>query len=134
MFYAPSVGSDLALIVFNGTVMRGQPQHSNVEGATFLEEVCTAPAYRLYSIGDSYPAMVRDERAGASIAAELYDVLAADWPRIRDSEPFGLYRGRVELADGRWVDGMLGAPTLVRGAEAVEITAYGGWRAYLASR
>ena len=123
----------MALVVFNGTVMRGQPQHSNLEGATFLEEVHTAPAYRLFSIGDRYPAMVRDEPAGASIAAELYDVLDADWPRIRDSEPVGLYRGPVELANGRWVEGMLGRATLVRRAEAVEITEYGGWCAYLAS-
>jgi adenine/guanine/hypoxanthine permease len=124
----------LALVVFNGTVMRGQPQHGNLESATFLEEVNTAPAYRLYSIGDRYPAMVRDEQRGASIAAEVYDVLDADWPRIRDSEPPGLYRGPLELADGRWVDGMLGEATLVRSSEAIEITACGGWRAYLASR
>jgi adenine/guanine/hypoxanthine permease len=54
---------------------------------------------RLYSIGDRYPAMVRDKQRGASIAAEIYDVLDADWPRIRDSEPPGLYRGPLELAD-----------------------------------
>lgn len=124
----------MALCAFNGTVMRGQPQHANLEGATFLEDVRTAPAYRLYSIGDRYPAMIRDDLQGASIAAELYEVPDATWPRIRDSEPPGLYRGPVELEDGRQVEGMLGEATIVRSAEAVEITRHGGWRAYIASR
>jgi adenine/guanine/hypoxanthine permease len=124
----------VAPVVFNGTVMRGQPQHDNLDGATFLEDVHTARAYRLYSIGDRYPAMLRDDEAGASIAAELYEVPDAVWPRIRDSEPPGLYRGPVELADGRRVEGMLGDAAFVERSEAIEITTHGGWRAYLASR
>jgi AGZA family xanthine/uracil permease-like MFS transporter len=124
----------MALVVFNGTVMQGEPAHANLAGATFLEEVRTAPAYRLYSIGDRYPAMVRTDAGGASIAAELYEVPDDVWPAIRDSEPPGLYRGPVELADGRLVEGMLGEPELVAAPEAVEITRHGGWRAYVASR
>lgn len=124
----------MGLVVFNGTVMRGQPAYANLEGATFREEVLTAPVYRLYSIGDRHPAMVRDEQRGAAIAAELYEVPDDVWPRIRDSEPPGLYRGPTELADGRMVEGMLGERSLVEGPEAVEITEYGGWRAYLAAR
>lgn len=122
----------MALVVFNGTVMRGQPAHANLEGATFLEDVRTADAYRLYTIGDRHPAMIRDDDRGASITAELYEVPDDVWPGIRDTEPPGLYRGPVELDDGRAVDGMLGEPELVAGPEADEITAYGGWREYLA--
>lgn len=121
-------------MVFNGTVMRGQPAHANLRGATFVEEVHTAPCYRLFSIGDRYPAMLRDEEVGASIAAELYEVPDEVWPAIRASEPPGLYRGPVELADGRQVEGMLGRRALVEGPEAIEITGFGGWRSYLASR
>lgn len=124
----------MALVVFNGTVMRGQPAHANLDGATFVEEVRTAPVYRLYSIGDRHPAMRRDEEHGASIDAELYEVPDDVWPRIRDTEPPGLYRGPVLLADGREVEGMLGEAALVAGSEAVEITRHGGWRAYLAAR
>jgi len=124
----------LPLVVFNGTVMRGESAHGNLDGASFVEEVRTAPVYRLYSIGDRYPAMVRDDAHGASIAAELYEVPDPVWPRIRDSEPQGLYRGPVELDDGRQVEGMLGEPDLVAGPEAVEITVYGGWHEYLALR
>jgi adenine/guanine/hypoxanthine permease len=114
--------------------MRGQPAHENLAGATFIEDVLTAPAYRLYSIGDRYPAMVRDGEQGASISAELYEVPDDVWPRIRDTEPPGLYRGVVELADGRVVEGMLGEEQLIASAEALEITAHGGWREYLRSR
>jgi AGZA family xanthine/uracil permease-like MFS transporter len=124
----------VASVVFNGTVMRGEPAHGNLDGASFVEEVRTAPVYRLYSIGDRHPAMVRDDGRGAAIAAELYEVPDEVWPGIRDTEPAGLYRGPVELEDGRNVDGMLGEQSLVDGPDAVEITEHGGWRAYLASR
>ena len=62
------------LVVFNGGLMRGQSAHWKLRGATFLEVVQTAPRYRLYSIGDRYPAMLRDEGYGTTITAELYDV------------------------------------------------------------
>src|SRR5262245_46555397 len=55
----------LALVVFNGTVMRDQPAHANLAGATFLEDVRTAPVYRLWTIGDRHPAMMRADKGGA---------------------------------------------------------------------
>jgi AGZA family xanthine/uracil permease-like MFS transporter len=124
----------MAPVVFNGTVMRGQPAHGNLEGATFVAEVRTAPVYRLYSIGDRHPAMVRDDIRGAAISAELYEVPDKVWPRIRETEPEGLYRGPVELEDGRNVEGMLGEQSLIERPDAIEITEHGGWRVYLASR
>lgn len=124
----------MSLVVFNGTVMRNQPAHGNLAGATYLEEVRTAPCYRLYTIGDRHPAMVRVDEGGASIAAELYEVPDAAWPAIRDIEPPGLYRGPVELIDGRQVEGMLGTPELIAADDAREITSFGGWVDYLESR
>lgn len=120
------------MVVFNGTVMRGQPAHANLNAATFLREVRTAPRYRLFSIRDQYPAMARASVGGASIRAELYHVPAASWPSIRDIEPPGLFRGPVELADGSWVDGMLGNAELT--LVGVDITAFGGWVEYLQRR
>jgi AGZA family xanthine/uracil permease-like MFS transporter len=124
----------VASVVFNGTVMRGEPAHDNLKGAQFLEDVRTAPTYRLYSIGDQYPAMIKCAKGGAAIAAELYEVPDDVWPGIRDNEPRGLYRGPVELEDGREVEGMLGEGDLVSSPGAVDITVFGGWRKYLASR
>lgn len=117
------------LVVFNGGLMRGQSAHWKLKGATFLEDVRTAPCYRLYSIGDRYPAMLRDDAGGASLAAELYHVPDDVWPRIDNIEPPGLYRGPVELDDGRMLEGMLGEPrfTLQNGTD---ISHYGGWADY----
>jgi gamma-glutamylcyclotransferase (GGCT)/AIG2-like uncharacterized protein YtfP len=117
------------LIVFNGGLMRGESAHWKLRGAAFVEAVRTAPVYRLYSIGDRHPAMVEDRRSGVSVAAELYEVPDAVWRRVCNIEPPGLYRGPVELDDGRVLEGMLGEPryTLRNGAD---ISHYGGWAAY----
>jgi gamma-glutamylcyclotransferase (GGCT)/AIG2-like uncharacterized protein YtfP len=113
--------------------MRGQPRHPNLHGATFVEEVRTAPFYRLFSIADRYPAMLRVDEGGVSVAAELYEVPDDVWPRIRDSEPPGLYRGPVVLEDGREVEGMLGDRDFVADASPRDISSFGGWRAYVAT-
>jgi gamma-glutamylcyclotransferase (GGCT)/AIG2-like uncharacterized protein YtfP len=117
------------LVVFNGGLMRGQSAHWKLRGATFLAEVRTAPCYRLFSIGDRYPAMLRVPEGGVSIDAELYHVPAAVWRRVANIEPPGLYRGPLELDDGRTLEGMLGEErfTLRNGTD---ISAYGGWAAY----
>jgi hypothetical protein len=78
--------------------------------------------------------MLRADSGGKAIAAELYRVPDQVWPRIRDSEPPGLSRGSLELADGRTVEGMLGDADFVRKHATAEITSYGGWAAYVASR
>jgi gamma-glutamylcyclotransferase (GGCT)/AIG2-like uncharacterized protein YtfP len=117
------------LVVFNGGLMRGQSAHWKLNAAIFLEEVQTAACYRLYSIGDRYPAMLRDDERGVSIAAELYNVPDAVWRYIDNIEPPGLYRGPVELADGRMVEGMLGRAAYIA-MHGVDISHYGGWAAY----
>jgi hypothetical protein len=48
------------------------------------------------------------------------------------SEPAGLTVGKVRLTDGSTVLGVLGESALVEGQR--EITAHGGWRAYILSR
>jgi gamma-glutamylcyclotransferase (GGCT)/AIG2-like uncharacterized protein YtfP len=117
------------LVVFNGGLMRGQSAHWKLRGATFLEEVRTAPRYRLFSIGDRYPAMLRDEADGVSITAELYLVPDDVWARVDNIEPPGLYRGPIELSDGRVIDGMLGEPRFTR-RNGVDISGYGSWADY----
>jgi gamma-glutamylcyclotransferase (GGCT)/AIG2-like uncharacterized protein YtfP len=117
------------LVVFNGGLMRGQSAHWKLKGATFIEAVYTAPCYRLYSIGDRYPAMLRDDARGVAVAAELYFVPDEVWPFIDNIEPPGLYRGPVELADGRQLEGMLGQAHFVA-VNGVDISDFGGWADY----
>ena len=119
------------LLFVNGTLMRGLTLHRNLEGAEFLEEARTAPCYRLFSIGDAHPGMFRVEHGGVSVAGELYRVPDNVCTRVVVGEPPGLYRGEVELSDGRVVPGILIRPERVTGHR--DISAYGGWRAYIAS-
>jgi len=123
-----------ALLAVNGTLMRGLALNPNMlaVGATFVREDTTAPAYRLWSIGDRHPAMIRVTNGGASIALEIWSVPAAGLATILMNEPPGLCVGKVSLADGSEVLGVLGEPALCEGEP--EITAFGGWRAYVGQR
>lgn len=101
-------------------------------GARFVREARTAPVYRLWSIGDRHPAMVRTATGGAAIVVEVWDVPPAGIADILLQEPAGLCVGRVTLEDGSETLGVLGEMTLCDGQR--EITRYGGWRAYVAAQ
>ena len=125
--------ADAVLLAVNGTLMRGLELNGNLlrAGARFLREAKTAPNYRLYSIGDRHPAMLRVKSGGAAISLELWEVPGAGLAAILQAEPAGLCIGKLSLADGSEVLGVLGEPWLCEGAP--EITAHGGWREYLAA-
>jgi hypothetical protein len=121
-------------LAVNGTLMRGLALNGNLlaAGATFLRETTTVPSYRMWSIGDRHPAMVRVAHGGAAITVEVWEVPAAGLGAILLGEPAGLSVGKVRLADGEETLGVLGEPILCEGQR--EITEYGGWQAYVAAR
>jgi hypothetical protein len=121
------------LLAVNGTLMRGLALNHNLlaAGAGFVRESATEPAYRLWSINDCHPAMVRVTRGGAAVAVEIWAVPPAALASILINEPPGLCIGKVRLADGTVVLGVLGEPALCEGQK--EITSFGGWRAYTAA-
>jgi hypothetical protein len=127
------VGAVVKLAV-NGTLMRGLELNANMleAKATFLRDATTAPVYRLWSVNDRHPAMIRVVSGGASIALEVWAVPPEGLAQILLREPPGLCVGKVALSDGEEVLGVLGEPALCEGQR--EITQYGGWRAYMASR
>jgi hypothetical protein len=122
------------LLAVNGTLMRGLELNGNLLGAnaTFVREDTTAPCYRLWSIGDRHPAMLRVTSGGVGVALEVWEVPVAGLASILQSEPPGLAIGKVLLRDGSVVLGVLGEPFLCEGQK--EITAHGGWRAYVAAK
>ena len=124
---------DIHLAV-NGTLMRGLELNGNLlaAGARFVREATTGPDYRLWSIGDRHPAMIRVREGGAAVAVEVWDVPAAGLAQILLQEPPGLCIGKVRLADGEEMLGVLGEPALCEGQR--EITRWGGWRTYCAAR
>ena len=113
--------------------MRGLELNANMldAGATFVSEAATAREYRLWSIDDRHPAMLRVQAGGYSVAVELWDVPAEGLASILIAEPAGLSIGKVLLSDGREVLGVLGEPWLC--ANRREISEFGGWRAYAAT-
>lgn len=124
-------------LAVNGTLMRGLELHANLVkvGAVFLGEDKTAPCYRLWSIGDRHPAMMRvregAEYGGASIALEIYEITPEGLASVLLKEPAGLSIGKVILASGEEVLGVLGEPICCESGR--EITEYGGWRGYIDS-
>jgi gamma-glutamylcyclotransferase (GGCT)/AIG2-like uncharacterized protein YtfP len=122
------------ILAVNGTLMRGLELNGNLlkAGGRFLREAKTASEYRLYSIKDAHPAMIRVKEGGKSIHLELWEVPPAGLASILQSEPAGLSIGKIVLEDKSEVLGVLGEPWLCEGT--LEITRHGGWRAYTESR
>jgi hypothetical protein len=122
----------MVLLAVNGTLMRGLELNANLvsAGAEFIRETATAPVYRLWSISDRHPAMMRSENGGASIEVEVWSVPTEGLAAVLQSEPAGLCIGKVRLVDGTEVLGVLGEPVLCQ--QQREITSFGGWRAYIA--
>lgn len=120
-------------LAVNGTLMRGLALNPNLlkVGAQFNCEAKTEPAYRLWTIDDQYPAMVRVAEGGAAIAVEIWDVPLAGLGVVLMQEPPGLAIGKVKLATGEMVLGVIGESLTV--ADQREITEFGGWRAYQAA-
>ncbi|HTD67592.1 MAG TPA: gamma-glutamylcyclotransferase [Candidatus Limnocylindria bacterium] len=120
------------LLAVNGTLMRGLELNPNLleVGATFVREAKTEPRYRLWSIRDRHPGMIRFTEGGVAIEVEVWSVPPASLATILLREPPGLSIGKVRLDDGEEVLGVLAEPVLCEGCR--EITSYSGWRAYIA--
>jgi len=120
-------------LAVNGTLMRGLALNPNLltVGAQFQCEAKTEPAYRLWSIEDRYPAMIRVASGGDAIAVEVWEVPLTGLGMILMQEPPGLAIGKVKLATGEIVLGVIAEPLTVEGQQ--DITQFGGWRAYQAS-
>jgi hypothetical protein len=67
-----------------------------------------------------------------AVTGELYLVPTQVWTRVEAGEPPGLYRGPVELDDGRVVHGILYPRELAEGRHG-DIFEFGDWRAYMAA-
>jgi hypothetical protein len=121
-------------LAVNGTLMQGLELNDNLlnVGAKFIQETTTAPLYRLWSIADRHPAMLRVTSGGVAIALEIWAVPPDGICQVLQQEPPGLSIGKVCLVDGAIVLGVLGEPFLCE--NQLEITQWGGWRSYTNQR
>jgi len=117
-----------------GAHLEGMPLHWQLTSRTakLVTATETAPTYRLYAMADSVPpkpALVHDG-SGAAIKVEVYELGVAEFGSFVAEVPPPLAIGTVTLADGSSVKGFVAEPRALDGAE--DITALGGWRAFVA--
>jgi gamma-glutamylcyclotransferase (GGCT)/AIG2-like uncharacterized protein YtfP len=116
----------------NGTAMAGQRDHSCHAGSTFLGPARTAARFRFFAVRDEFPGLCPVENRGLTIEGELYEIpehiLRND---LLPAEPAELELGTIELLDGEVVHAMLLVPSrLVPGDRVIDISEFGGFRAY----
>ena len=133
--YHAAEGSIRVAVV--GAHLRGMPLNHQLvsRGAAFVEATRTAREYRLFALANSKPAKpalmhVNPGDAGECIEVELWDMPTGHFGAFTAEVQAPLGIGSVTLEDGRIVKGFICEPCGIQGAQ--EITAFGGWRAYLA--
>ncbi len=120
------VGAHLSGLALNGQLLERR--------ATLVETTRTAPRYRLHALPATVPpkpGMVRDETAGCAIEVEVWAMPLREVGSFLALIPAPLGLGSIELADGRFVHGFLCEAHAA--ASAPDVSAFGGWRAFLAS-
>jgi len=134
-FQEPAVA--LAVV---GAHLRGQPLNRQLleAGARFKGATHTAPGYRLFALANTSPpkpGLVRTPGAqGAAIAVEVWELPLRTFGKFVTDVPAPMGIGTVELNDGRIVKGFICEPSAVSAdSGANDITAFGGWIAYLDS-
>ena len=116
-----------------GAHLQGMPLHWQLtsRGAKLISRTKTASTYRLYAMANSAPpkpALVHADD-GAAIEVEVYELPVEAFGSFTVEVPPPLAIGTVTLEDGSMVKGFVAEPRALAGAE--DITALGGWRAYI---
>ncbi len=75
------------------------------------------------------PALIHFGEGAAAIKVEVYDLAVEAFGSFVAEVPAPLAIGTVTLGDGTEVKGFVAEPRALNGAE--DITALGGWRAYI---
>ncbi len=124
-------------LVLAGAHMEGLPLNHQVldRGGRLVRRLKTAPGYRMFALPGGppeRPALVADPGGDASIEVELWDLPEETIGSFLAGIPAPLGLGKVRLEDGSEVVGFIGAAGCDLGDR--DITAYGGWRGWLAAR
>ena len=117
-----------------GAHLSGMPLNHQLQtlGAQFCRAVKTAPIYHLYALAGQAipkPGLVRGiDGSGSPIDVEVWSLSPCAFGRFVAAIPPPLGIGTLTLEDGTNPKGFLVETSGLRGA--VEISHYGGWRAY----
>jgi allophanate hydrolase len=135
----PAAATDEIALAVVGAHMSGLPLNHELTrlGARFLHAAETSRDYRLFSLPGGPPArpgLLRahgPEEGGRAIALEVWALPAGCLGDFIRGVPRPLGIGTLTLDDGAEVKGFLCEASGTAGAE--DVTAHGGWRAYLDS-
>ena len=128
-----SSGDEIQIAVvgahLSGMVLNGELKALN---GRLIEATRTAPDYKLYALTTTppKPGLLRIAAGGgAAIEVEIWSLSPSAFGKFVNAIPAPMAIGTVRLADGRSVKGFLVEPEAL--GDARDITAYGGWRAYM---
>ncbi|MFI5011099.1 MAG: hypothetical protein ACHQAY_02005 [Hyphomicrobiales bacterium] len=130
--------SDRIELVVVGAHLSGFPLNHQLTGpgGALSRSVPTAPCYRFYALAGGpvpRPGLLRvASGTGSAIDTEVWALDPASFGRFVAAIASPLTIGTVFLGDGTSPKGFLVEPEGLIGAE--DITHFGGWRAYMASR
>jgi allophanate hydrolase len=134
---ALSGGGAMTRIAVCGAHLSGLPLNPQLIalGARLIGETATASEYRLFALPGTTPpkpGLVRVGEGGASIVVEVWELTAEAFGLFVSKIPAPLGVGMLSLIDGGQTQGFLCEAHAVKGA--LDITRFGGWRAYLQRR
>jgi allophanate hydrolase len=134
---ADNVAHGEIAIAVVGAHLSGMPLNHELTSLTgrFIATAETVPDYRLFALNTDVPkpGLLRVATgAGASITVEIWALPAEGFARFVDAVPPPLSIGTLGLANGRAMKGFLVEAEAVR--DARDISEFGGWRAFVASR
>ncbi len=120
-----------------GAHLSGMPLNTQLieRGAVLLESTKTAAKYRFFALPGTVPpkpGLLRVAENGSAIQIELWAMPVAHFGSFVGLIPSPLGIGTLETEDGRQVKGFICEPWALAGAQ--DITEFGGWRAFMASR
>ncbi|MBN6717329.1 allophanate hydrolase [Pseudomonas capsici] len=118
-----------------GAHLTGMPLNFQLtsRGAVLVEQTLTDSDYKLFALPGTLPPKPGLAKAvnGKSIIVELWDMPIARFGEFVAEIPAPLGIGNLTLIDGRSVKGFICEPWAL--SDALDITSFGGWRAYIAS-
>ncbi|HYQ30168.1 MAG TPA: allophanate hydrolase [Polyangiaceae bacterium] len=132
---SPRPGNLLLSVV--GAHLSGQPLNRQLTelSATLVRACKTAAEYRLYALPNTVPAkpgLVRVSSGGSAIEVEVWELSPEAFGQFMKGVPAPMTIGTCILEDGSKVHGFGCEPLALEGA--TDITEFGGWRGYLASK
>lgn len=124
------------LLAVAGAHLTGQPLNHQLtdRDAELVTTTTTSADYRLYALGTvpPKPGVVRVSSGGAALEVEVWRLSTEAFGSFVAALPHPMAIGSVSLVDGTLVSGFLVEPIALETAE--DITGFGSWRGYLASR